>query len=352
MKTCLSATLLALSLAVGSVASAAEPVTIRFGFAEVSPGNRPYTNSGPVSMAHTMGYLDEEFKNDPNVRIKFLFFNGGAVVNEAVANNQVDISNQGDLPWIVGRSNGLKTKIILGSDTRQNLYLAVTPKSGIQNFADLAGRKISVFKGTNLHLATAKALDAHGLKERDLKLINMDFGTANAALASNDIDGTFAQADMLEMQRKGLVKVIWETKREPQFTRAAHVIVTESFEKAHPELVQRVANAIVKAAKWASEESNREAVMEALAKTGRPIEGYRDDYSGQSMRFRMSPLIDPWLLSTYRKSAVKAKELALIRNDVNTDEGFEPKYLEKALKDQGLQNYWTKYDADSKPIAQ
>src|SRR5690242_6312911 len=104
-----------IAFAVALVASAsalAQPVTIRFGFAEVSPGNRPFTNSGPVSMAHTMGYLEEEFRNDPNVKIQFSFFNGGAVVNEAVANNQIDISNQGDLPWIIGRSNGLKTKIL------------------------------------------------------------------------------------------------------------------------------------------------------------------------------------------------------------------------------------------------
>jgi sulfonate transport system substrate-binding protein len=329
----------------------AQPVTIRFGFAEVSPGNRPFTNSGPVSMAHTMGYLEEEFRNDPNVKIQFSFFNGGAVVNEAVANNQIDISNQGDLPWIIGRSNGLKTKIIFGSDTRQNVYLAVTPKSGVEKFADLAGKKVSVFRGTNLHLATSKALEAHGLKERDLKLINMDYGTANAALATGDVDANFGQAEMLEMQRKGIVKVIWDTKAEPRFTRAAHVIVTESFEKAHPELVQRVVNAVVKAAKWSSEESNREAVMEALAKTGRPIQGYRDDFAGQTMNFRMSPLIDPWMISAYRKSAIQAKELGLVRTDVNTDDGFEPKYLDKAIKDQGLDGYWTRYDADSKPLA-
>jgi sulfonate transport system substrate-binding protein len=340
-----------LAVLIAAASALGQPVTIRFGFAEVSPGNRPFTNSGPVSMAHTMGYLDEEFRNDPNVKIQFLFFNGGAVVNEAVANNQIDISNQGDLPWIIGRSNGLKTKIIFGSDTRQNVYLAAVPKSGIEKFADLAGKKVAVIRGTNLHLATSKALEAHGLKERDLKLINMDYGTANAALATGDIDANFGQAEMLEMQRKGLVKVIWDTKAEPQFTRAAHVIVTEAFEKAHPELVQRVVNAVVKAAKWASDETNREAVVEALAKTGRPIQGYRDDFAGQTMKFRMSPLIDPWLVSAYRKSAVQAKELGLVRNDVNTDDGFEPKYLEKALRDQGLENYWTKYDANSKPIA-
>ncbi len=350
MKRFLSLAVIVAALAGAASAASAEPVTLRFGFAEISPGNRPYTNSGPVSMAHTLGYLQKEFENDPNVKIQFFFFANGAVVNEAVASGQIDISNQGDLPWIAGRANGLKTKVIFGSDTRQNVYLATRPSANIKKIEDLGNHKVSVFRGTNMHLAVARLLEAHGFRERDLKLINMDWDTAKAAIATGDIDATFGQQEFLEMQRKGLVDIPWDSKKEPNYTRSAHVIVTEAFEKAHPDIVQRAVNAVVKAAKWASDENNRQAVMEALAKTGRPIQGYIDDYSGQTLNFRMSPLIDDWLRARYRASAKQAKALGLIRQDVNVDEGLEPKYLEKALKDQGLENFWERFDEKGKPV--
>jgi sulfonate transport system substrate-binding protein len=147
------------------------------------------------------------------------------------------------------------------------------------------------------------------------------------------------------------VKIVWDSKKDPNFARSAHLIVTEKFEKANPEIVQRFVNAVVKAARWASEESHRDAVMEALAKTGRPIQGYIDDYSNQEMRYRMSPLLDDWLRERYRDSAKEALSLGLIRKAVNIDEGYELKYVDKAAKDLGLENYWTRYAPDGKPLA-
>ncbi|MBD4988119.1 ABC transporter substrate-binding protein, partial [Xanthomonas citri pv. citri] len=77
----------------------------------------------------------------------------GPAVNEAFANNQLDFALQGDLPQIIGRANGLKTKILLASGAHAPIYLAVPKDSPIRKVADLKGRKVSIFRGTNNHLA-------------------------------------------------------------------------------------------------------------------------------------------------------------------------------------------------------
>lgn len=349
MKRIMLSTLLAGAL-IGS--ALAQSVTLRLGFAEISPGNRPFTNSGSLSMAHTMGYIQREFKDDPNVKLEFAFYANGSVINEAVAGDQIDLALQGDLPWVTGRANGLKTKVISGADTRQNTYLAVRPEvaNNIKTIPDLKNYKTSVFRGTNMHLAVTRLLEANNLKERDLKLINMDWNTAKAAIATGDIQATFGQAEFLDMEKKGLVKIAWDSKKNIDFVRSAHLIVTEKFEQAHPEIVQRFVNAVVRAGKWASEEANRDAVMDALAKTGRPRQGYVDDFTGSTMNFRMSPLVDDWLKARYRAISRQAFELGLIRTQVNTDAGMESKYIEKALKDQGLEGFWVRYDQNGKPM--
>jgi sulfonate transport system substrate-binding protein len=349
MKKMMMSTLLAGAL-IGS--ALAQSVTVRLGFAEISPGNRPFTGSGSLSMAHTMGYLQREFKDDPNIKIEFSFYANGAVINEAVAGDQIDLALQGDLPWVTGRANGLKTKVISGVDTRQNVYLAVRPEvaNNIKTISDLKNYKASVFRGTNMHLAVARLLEANNLKERDLKLINMNWDTATVAIATGDIQATFGQAEFLDMEKKGLVKIVWDSKKNPNFVRSAHLIVTEKFEKSNPQIVQRVVNAVVRAGKWASEEANRDAVMDALSKTGRPRQGYVDDFEGTTMNFRMSPLLDDWLKARYRSTSKQAFELGLIRTEVNTDAGFESKYLERALKEQGLDGFWVRYDQNGKPM--
>src|SRR4051794_1610315 len=120
----------------------AEPVTIRFGFAQVGVGNRQFGSGNPAAIAHAQGFVEEEFKDSPDVKVEWSFFKGaGPAVNEALANDQLDFALHGDLPSIVGRSNGLRTKIVAANGIRANLYLAVRPDTGIQRIEDLKGRK-------------------------------------------------------------------------------------------------------------------------------------------------------------------------------------------------------------------
>ena len=62
----------------------------------------------------------------------------GPAVNEALSNKQIDFAYQGDLPQVVGRANGLKTKLLVASGVRNNLYLvapAASPLSSIRTSA-------------------------------------------------------------------------------------------------------------------------------------------------------------------------------------------------------------------------
>lgn len=325
----------------------AEDITVRFGFAQVGVGNRQFGSGNSAAIAHAQGLVEAEFKDDPGVKIDWSFFKGaGPAVNEALANDQIDFALHGDLPAIVGRSNGLKTKIVAANGLRANIYLAVLPNSGIERIEDLKGRKIAQFRGTNLQLATDKVLAAHGLTERDVRFISMDFATATAALASGDIDGAFGQADYLGLEKQGVARVIYSTKGDdPAFTRHSHVHVTEKFEQAHPEVVARVVKVLVKAAAWASDESNRDAVFETWAKSGIPAETFRADYEGQALKLRNTPLIDDFLISAYRDQAERAKQYRLLRGEVSIDDWFEPKYVDRAIKELGLEGYWKRYDA-------
>jgi len=325
---------------------ATAPDVVRIGVATAGGGNSITWGGSPGSVARANRWLEEAFDKQ-GVRVEWFFFKGaGPAVNEALSNDQIDFAYQGDLPSVIGRANGLKTRILLGSGTRNNLYLVTPPQSDITGIEDLKHRKVSIFRGTNGHLVANKLLASHGLTERDVKGVNLDTGSAQAALVSNGVDAAFGGYEYFKLRDQGLVKIVYSSQgKDPTFTRQASLLVRNSFEEAHPEAVQTVVDVFVRAAHWASDEQHRAALFELWARSGTPRASFEAEFKDQSLAARNSPLLDGFLVARYQDVADQARELKLIRRDVTTDGWFEPRYLQAALKRQGLERYWQAFDA-------
>ncbi|MEI4483358.1 MULTISPECIES: ABC transporter substrate-binding protein [unclassified Phyllobacterium] len=333
-------------------AIAEEPLTINVGYAAIGLDSRPYSEGTSAATARAGEYLEKEFAGDPNIKIEWFFFKGaGPAVNEAFANNQLDFAYQGDLPSLIGRANGLKTKYLLASGARKPLYLAVAKDAAIKSVADLKGKKVAYQRGTNGHLAAIKILEANGLTEKDLQVINLDSAGTVAALTSQDIDAAFGDTALINLAEKGNAKVIYTTKGDdPRYGRNAGIVAREDFIEKHPEITQRVVDAFVKAAQWSSDEPNRAALFDLWHKSGTSIPILEEYFRNDKLAYRNSPLIDDLLVSQYREQGVKAKEFGLIRREVSTDGWFEPKYLNTSLQKLGLRNFWQAYGANGKPL--
>jgi sulfonate transport system substrate-binding protein len=337
----------------GLTQASSEPLTVRIGFASVGADNRQFSGGSSASIAHAEHYAEQELRDHPEVKIEWSFFKGaGPAVNEAFANNQLDFAIQGDLPEIIGRANGLKTRILLASGAHAPTYLAVPAGSQVRKVADLRGRKVSIFRGTNNHLAAVKVLAGYGLQEKDVQVINMDSATTNAALTSRDIDAAFGNFPLASLVEKNIAEIIYTTKGDnPAYERHSTLIGQDAFITAHPDITQKIVSAIVRAARWSSDEANREAFFEISARSGFPASGYRFDFQGQDLKYRNSPLIDASIIESYRFQAKQAKEFGLLRRNVEIDGWFDRSFLDKALKEQGLVGYWQEYGADGKPVA-
>ncbi|MBS7703775.1 ABC transporter substrate-binding protein [Chelatococcus asaccharovorans] len=338
---------------ISAQAAGADPVTIRIGYAAIGVDNRPFAEGTSAATARAGNFVEDEFKGAPDIKVEWYFFKGaGPAVNEAIANNQLDFAYQGDLPSIIGRANGLKTKLLLASGAHKPTYIASPIDSVVASIKDLKGRKVAVQRGTNGHLSLIKVLEANGLAERDLQILNMDSATANAALAAKEIDAAVGDTGLISLAEKKLAKIVYTTKGDdPRFGRYAHVLVTEAFETAHPDLTQRVTNAFVRAAHWSSEEANRQELLELWGKSGTSTSVLAEFFAGETLKYRNTPLIDELFIDQYRQAAAKSKEFGLLRRDVDFNGWFETKYLDAAIKDLKLEGYWTPYDASGKPRA-
>ncbi|ASL26302.1 ABC transporter substrate-binding protein [Azotobacter chroococcum] len=331
--------------------SAAEPVTIRFGVAQVGKGGVPFSNGGVAGLADQRKALQQELEGS-DVRVEWHYFKGaGPAVNEALANKQLDFAVQGDLPAVVAKAGGLDTRLITADNLLTSTYLVVPADSPARSLADLKGKRVALFKGTNLHLAILRALKQQGLGERDFRTLNMDFATMAAALTSKDIDGAWFDARAFDLQASGVGRILYDTRAvDPRLTRQGHVLVRGEFEREHPELVQKVVTALVRTAAWTSDPANRETVLSLWANSGTPLEALRAEQEGQSFQRRYSPLLDAFFVERYRTTVRESKELGLIRGDVDVARWVEPKYVQAAIEQLGLQKLWPVYDADNRPI--
>jgi len=339
----LSSTVLGLLLAPAWAAPSVK--AIRIGVATVGVGGKPVAGGTAFNTAQIKGVIDEEFKKD-GIRVEWSFFKGaGPAVNEALANDQLDFAWQGDLPAIVARAGGIKTKLILATDSVSPLYLAVPVDSTAKSIEDLKGKKVAIFKGTNLQLVEIKVYESLGLTEKDFKTINMDRSTTETALATRDIDAGWFGPEVFPLVAKGVARIIYSTKgQSATLIRATHVLVTDAFEQAHPDLVQRLVTVSLKESAWAADEHNREATLNYWAQSGIPYSAFKQDFDGQLLKERLSPLLDEFFIQHYRDSAATARKYRLIRKEIDIDSWFETKYLQQGLKELKLEGFWQARD--------
>ncbi|GAA5784632.1 ABC transporter substrate-binding protein [Chitiniphilus shinanonensis] len=329
----------------------AAPKVVRIGVASPAVGNPPLYTTGSLGLARYKGWIDEELKGS-GTRAQWFFFKGaGPAVNEALTNKQLDLVFQGDLPAIMARAAGLKTRLVLPVAIRSNVYLLVPPDSPIRGIADLKGKRVSIFRGTNAHLPVNRILAAHGLSERDLRAINFDNASAQAALTTRDIDAAFLGVESLKLVEQGVARIAYSTQGGPAvLTRQSGLLASDDFAARHPDTVRRVVRGVVRAAYWASDDAHRAEVFKVWSLMGYPLSSFETDYRDQSVKARVSPLFDPFLIGRYQDAVTGAQQFRLARGKVDVAAWIDRRFVDAALKELKLEHYWTPLDAQGRPL--
>jgi sulfonate transport system substrate-binding protein len=345
----------ALVLAVGlltaaSLPAGAEdlPATIRFaGFGQ---GFGLPFGVGVLAIGQVKGFIAEEFKDTP-VKLEWSYLTGtGPAINEGIANGQYDIAQYGGLPNIIGRANGLPTKILLSYGV--TIIFGVARKDlGIHSFKDLRGRRVAVAKGTIVHWALLKALEANGLSVRDVTVIDLKAADQLAALAAGSVDAAIGTSTLLAVRDQGLADIFY-TSRDVGLRAAGFgaITVTEQFQSKYPEVTERIVRGLVRAAEWLSHDENREEALQIWAKSGTPYVALREEFDGLSLKEAFNPLLDDFFVNQYCDATAFSRSERLIRNDIDLNAWFAPRYLERALTALGLGTYWPRRDATGSAI--
>jgi sulfonate transport system substrate-binding protein len=317
-----------------SVAQAAV-TEIRIAVPDIGAGTNN-SGGGVVDVLRQRQIIEKEFAAD-GIKIQWTFFKGaGPVINEAFANKQVDLAYLGDLAAIIGKSNGLDTRLLSAVARNIKYYLAVQPGSPIKNLVDLKGKRVGIFKGTANQLSFDAALASQGLTERDYQVINLDMNAANAALAAKQIDATWGVANVLALNAKGLADIPLSSDDLNGAGSALTVLIgSRTFVEENPEIVARYVKAQQIAIRWLQEESNRDAYIKLVAEqAGYPELLLRKDLDTSNFHEIFSPLLDKAFLDQLKQGVEIASAQRLIRKPFKVDDWVSSQFLDAALREQ------------------
>jgi sulfonate transport system substrate-binding protein len=330
-----------------SVRAETPPAVIRFG----GPGSSQQNQKmwGLLEVARAKGFLAQEFSAD-HTELQYIGFMTVPMVGEALASKSVDFAGQGELIALLARGSGTDTRMILPISRLENAYLVVPLISPIHSLADIRGKRIAYMRGAYIHIQTLRILTDHGLTERDIRPVNLDPASAATVLASGGIDGTFVGTYIaLPMRDRKIGTIIYDTHHAPRETAQTGLITRQSFIDQYPQTTQRVVNALVRAARWASDPANRDELISLwVYGTDRSLAEAREDLGDGPLLRHTSPLIDEFIVSQYRNTQEHALAAGLLRKPVDIDRWIDRRFLDEALREERLTSFWPALDATGK----
>lgn len=323
---------------------------LRIGAPTVIGSTATQTYFGTVGIARTLRLFEREFSKD-GIGVEFIGFSNAPMVAQALANDQIDFAGHGDMVSIIARSGGARTKMLLPSNRLHNAYAVVPASSPIRSITDLRGKRVAFAVGNLIHLQVIRILRAQGLDLSDVRVVNLAPAASAAALIAGRIDAAFGNADILRLVQQRQARILFDTRRHYEMSGRSAILVREEFSAQQPELTARAVRVLVEAARYGSDEGRREEVMKIWA-TGRAIEPLREDMRGETMRNALSPLLDPFIVDNYRRTQKDLQALGMLRGAPFDIAGWiDRSYLDRALKDLGLESYWTPRDESGQPLA-
>ena len=305
---------------------------IRIAVPDVSAGSQP-SGGGVVDVLRAQEIFEQEFAAD-GIKVQWSFFKGaGPVINEALANGQVDFAYLGDLAAIIGKANGLDTRLLSATARDIKHYLGVVPGSGIHTLADLKGKRVGIFRGTASQLSLDAALASQGLSERDLQVINLDFNAATAALAAKQIDATWGLSNLIALKARGVAELPLSTDDLGGVGSIQGVLVADGrFVDRHPEITARLVKAQQKAVTWLRDEQNKQAYIDLVSGLANyPTLILQNDLHNASFSKIFDPQLDAGFLGRLQQSVDLAAEQRLVRKGFVVADWAEPKFLDAAL---------------------
>lgn len=266
-------------------------------------------------------WFEEEFKKE-GIKVECVKFFSGPPLVEAFAGNRLEIGLIGDQPLIQARANDIDIKAIATqSKDSKSSGLLVPPGSSIKKLKDLKGKKVATKVGSASHGLLIRFLEAVGLSEKDIKLVNLDPPNMKVALASKDIDAAVVWepwVSIFEDEKIGRLLLTGDGYKKS----ISVIIASGQFTNGYPEIAERILKLFQRSAKFANSDPQKAAELIT------EYDGIKVNVLAKIIKNRVYDLrIDDYAITSLADSTKFLRDNNYIRKDINPQDLVDTRFL-------------------------
>lgn len=229
-----------------------------------------YQKIGALLILKQRGSLEKRLAGE-NVTVRWVQFQSGPPLIEALNAGAIDFGYTGDTPPIVAQASGVDFVYVasIPQPGASNAIL-VRNDANIHSLADLRGKKVALVKGSSAHNVLVQVLKKANVGWSDVTPVYLQPADAGAALRSGSVDAWSIWDPFYALaERFPGVHVL--TTAEGVAPSNAFFLATRSFAARYPSVVTAIVDETTTAWHWAEHHQSELAAVLADA-SGVPVE--------------------------------------------------------------------------------
>lgn len=187
------------------------------------------------------GWAKGWFEKEMGIKVDFREFGSGADMTTAMASGDISIAYAlGTTPFTIAVTQGLPLRMIAISENySQSENLVARPGTGIVSPRDLIGKTVGVPFGTTAHYRLMGILDTFGIKETQLKILDLSNPDIISAFIRKDIDAGCAWEPAVSQMQENGGKILVSSGDQIRWGYSTYGVVaaSEEFAQKNPDLV-------------------------------------------------------------------------------------------------------------------
>jgi sulfonate transport system substrate-binding protein len=231
-----------------------------------------FQKSGAIVVAKQRGDIERRLRPLGIEAVKWLEFQSGPPLLEALSVGSIDFGTTGDTPPIFAQAAG--ADLVYAATIPQASSAVLVPEgSPIATVAALRGKRIAFTKGSSSHNFTVQVLKKAGIAFADVTPVHLSPADATAAFARGSVDAwTIWDPFFALAERNQKAKPI--ARIEGVVDSHSFYLANGAFAKSHPRILKAAIDELAATGRWAEE--NRGELAHILAEaTGVDIEAQR-----------------------------------------------------------------------------
>ncbi|MGA0597606.1 sulfonate ABC transporter substrate-binding protein [Enterovirga sp. CN4-39] len=246
-----------------------------------------YQKSGVLVVARQQGTIEARLKALGVPSVKWVEFQYGPPMMEALGLGSIDFGQVGDTPPIFAQVAGGKVVYAAATPASQSAIL-LPQDSPIRTLADLKGKKLAFARGSSSHNFVVQALAKAGLAPSDVQQTFLSPADAVAAFSRGSVDAWAVWDPYFAIaERRHNARIL--TTTEGILDSYSFYLANRDFAARHPEVLKAAIAGLGETTAWAAQ--NRDKLAAALSEETR-VELDLQKASVDRQKIEIGPITD------------------------------------------------------------